>query len=335
MRVLVRTSTALCNLSLYSNYLLVNPRNKGCTQLAFGMETMSHDSVRNFLVCEDYTPQDLFERVCLLIVLVGGTLSVDDSVWDKPYSNAKLNPLVARQYSGKHHCVVKGICLVTLFYTDINGVGLPVNYRVYEPISGVTKNELFLEMLKEVLDWGLAPALVTGDSWYSSKENLRFIRSHKMDAFFGVEKTRTVSTQKGVYQKVADIVIDENGVLTHLKNFDFVTLFRKEQAGKVRHYVYYKYYNLKEKEKPQKATKEDFEKSHSLHWHIEEFHRAKKQLCNAKNFLVRTKKAVQNHIFSVYWAFVTLEEYVINKICTNWYQFKNKITYQTIKTNLM
>ncbi|WP_338791299.1 hypothetical protein V9L05_00880 [Bernardetia sp. Wsw4-3y2] len=85
---------------------------------------------------------------------------------------------------------------------------------------------------------GLAPALITGDSWYSSKENLRFIRSHKMDAFFGVEKTRTVSTQKGVCQKVADIEIDENGVLTHLKNFDFVTLFRKEQAGKVRHYVY-------------------------------------------------------------------------------------------------
>ncbi|WP_338791298.1 hypothetical protein [Bernardetia sp. MNP-M8] len=80
MRVLVRKSTALCNLSLYSNYLLVNPRNKGCTQLAFGMKKMSHDSVRNFLVREDYTPQDLFERVCLLIVLAGGTLSIDASV---------------------------------------------------------------------------------------------------------------------------------------------------------------------------------------------------------------------------------------------------------------
>lgn len=334
MRVLVRKSTALCNLSLYSQYLLVNPKNKGCTQLAFGMETISHDSVRNFLVREDFTPRDLFDRVCSLLVLSGGVLSVDDSIWDKPYSDAKLNPLIARHYSGKHHGIVQGICLVTLFYTDVNGVRLPVNYRVYEPDSGFTKNELFIKMLLEVLEWGLTPALVSGDSWYSSKENLRFIRSYKMDAFFGVEKTRTVSTEKGIYQKVSDVELDENGLLTHLKNFDFVTLFREERAGQVRHYVYYKYYDLKNKEEPKKATKEEFKKSHQLHWHIEEFHRAKKQLCNAENFLVRTRKAVQNHIFSVYWAFVTLEEYVINKIYTNWYQFKNKITYQTIKINL-
>ncbi len=84
MRVLKRKSTALCDLSLYSTYLLVTPKNKGCTQLAFGMETMSHDSVRNFLLREDYTPQDLFKRVCLLLVLAGGTLSV---FWDKPYSD--------------------------------------------------------------------------------------------------------------------------------------------------------------------------------------------------------------------------------------------------------
>lgn len=334
MRVLKRTSTALCNLCLYSNYLLVNPHNRGCTQLAFGMETLSHDSVRNFLIREDFTPADLFERVCILLVLAGGTLSVDDSIWDKPYSNAKLNQLIGYHYSGKHHKVVKGICIVTLFYTDVNGVRLPVNYRVFEPTSGHTKNELFIQMLKEVVEWGLSPALVSGDSWYASKENLGFIRSLKLDAVFGVEKTRKVSTQKGVYQCVADVELTQEGLLTHLKHFDFVTLFREGQAGQTRHYIYYKYYDRKTNETPKKANQEQFKKARQAHWHIEEFHRAKKQLCNAERFLVRTRKAVENHIFSVFWAFVTLEERVKNKIYKNWYQLNQQITYQIIKLNI-
>jgi hypothetical protein len=49
---------------------------------------------------------------------------------------------------------------------------------------------------------------------------------------------------------------------------------------------------------------------------------------------VRTRKAVENHIFSVYWAFITLEEKVKNKVYKNWCQLKNEITYQIIKINL-
>jgi hypothetical protein len=132
-------------------------------------------------------------------------------------------------------------------------------------------------MLKEVLEWGLRPALVSGNSWYSSKENLSFIRTFKLDALFGVEKTRKVSTQRGIYQRVADVELDKEGLVTHLKHFDFVTLFREKQAGQTRHYIYYKYYDRKKNETAKKATKEEFQKAHQSHWHIEEFHRAKKQ----------------------------------------------------------
>jgi hypothetical protein len=41
---------------------------------------ISHDSVNRFLHREAYTPLDLFEEVNLK----GGTLSVDDTVLDKP-----------------------------------------------------------------------------------------------------------------------------------------------------------------------------------------------------------------------------------------------------------
>ena len=57
-------------------------------------------------------------------------------------------------------------------YTDPHGHHQPVNYRIYDKTEHKTKNDYFQEMLAEVLAWGLEPAFVTGDSWYSSLENL-------------------------------------------------------------------------------------------------------------------------------------------------------------------
>jgi hypothetical protein len=182
------------------------------------------------------------------------------------------------------------------------------------------------------LGWGLQPKTVTADSWYASLFNLKICRKHGLDALFAVEKDRLVSTEKGVYQKVGEAVVGEDGLLTHLKAFDWVTVFRKEEHGQQRHYVYYRH--EKEQKQPQKASKEHFAQAHEAHWHIEEYHRAVKQLCNIEKFMVRRAKAVRNHIFSAIWAFVTLEEKVINKLITNWYQFRENILAQLIKTNL-
>lgn len=319
-------------MDLYSQYLLVSPQNRGCTKLADAMETMSHDSVLNFLIREAYEPSDLFARLRGILHLEGGTLSVDDSIWDKPYSQSSCNELIARHYSGKHHRTVQGICIVSLFYTDVNGLRMPVNYRIYVPANEKTKNEIFREMLDEVLAWGLKPQLVSGDTWYASGENLRWIRRHQLDAFFAVEIDRLISRQKGVYEAVGKVDVPDEGLFTHLKKFDFVTLFREEQSGKFRHYIYYKY--VKAEQAPQKVERKDFEKAHQEHWHIEEFHRAIKQLCNAENFLVRRTKAVKNHIFAVFWAFVSLEDKVKQKIISNWYQFREQIQKHFIKNNL-
>ncbi|TMO20621.1 IS701 family transposase, partial [Pseudoalteromonas sp. S4492] len=108
---------------------------------------------------------------------VGGTLSVDDSVLDKPYSNSVA--LVSHFWSGKHHRVVKGINLVTLYYTDPTGRHMPVNFRICDKSEGKSKNDYFREMLIEVLTWGLKPAFVTGDSWYSCVKNLKTIKNHQ------------------------------------------------------------------------------------------------------------------------------------------------------------
>jgi hypothetical protein len=49
------------------------------------MEDLSHDSVNRFLLRERYELKDLFDEVKVYINLVGGTLSVEDTVIDKPH----------------------------------------------------------------------------------------------------------------------------------------------------------------------------------------------------------------------------------------------------------
>ncbi|MCK5122502.1 MAG: hypothetical protein KAQ91_10985 [Methylococcales bacterium] len=113
-------------------------------------------------------------------------MSVDDSVLDKPYS--QYMELVSYFWSGKHHRSVKGINLVTLYYTDIQGKHQPVNFRVVDKAEDKTKNDYFQEMLTEVLAWGLEPAFVTGDSWYSCVSNLKLIRNHQIGLLFALER---------------------------------------------------------------------------------------------------------------------------------------------------
>ena len=52
------------------------------------VEGVSHDSVNRFLLRENYTPKDLLKDTEGKIDMVGGVISVDDMVLDKPYSDS-------------------------------------------------------------------------------------------------------------------------------------------------------------------------------------------------------------------------------------------------------
>ncbi len=105
------------------------------------MDDLSDDSVNRFLLRERYEPKDLFNEVSPHINLIGGTLSGDDTVIDKPHSDPKITELIGYFYSGRHDRAVKGIQLITLYYTDLSGKSMPVNYRIYDKQEGKTKND--------------------------------------------------------------------------------------------------------------------------------------------------------------------------------------------------
>jgi len=333
MRILTKPSTAQCTLATYVSFLLSEPKNATCTRLS-NLLDLSHDSINRFLQREDYTPKDLFNLVKDQITLKGGTLSVDDSVIDKPYTNPNKTKLVDYFWSGKHKRVVKGINLITLYYTDINKINVPINFRLYNKDEGKTKNDYFRDMLTEVLTWGLKPAFLTGDSWYSSLENLKSVKNHQLSFLFAIEQNRLVSIEKGTYIQVQTLeTIPESGLIVYLKEFGKVKLFRTVFKNEPRHYILYLPETETETdiERFGKLTYEDFKNIHNNHWNIEQFHRAVKQVCNIERFQVRTNKAIQNHIFCSIFAFIRLEFMRVQNLISNWYEVQKNLFNDVIR----
>lgn len=114
---------------------------------------------------------------------------------------------------------------------------MPVNFRLVLKSEGQTKNEYFRDMLAEVLVWGLQPAWITGDSWYSGLDNLKRVRNHTLGAMFAIKNNRLVSVLKGAYVPVQRLDIPESGKVVYLKGFGMVKVFRTIFKNESRYYI--------------------------------------------------------------------------------------------------
>ena len=276
-----------------------------------------------FLLRERYEPKDLFNELKPHIELRGGTLSGDDTVIEKPYSEPNLTEFIGSFWSGNQHRPVKGINLITLYYTDIKGKSVPVNYRLYNKREEKTKNDYFREMVAQVLLWGLKPQIVTGDSWYSSRENLKFLRNQKVGFMMGIAKNRQVAITAGKYTAVKELEIPPQGQVVHLKDFGQVKVFQKKFKNDSERYYIMFWPDIKETEA---ITRIDFLTTHSIHWGIECYHRAIKQLCGIKKFMVRSSAAIVTHFFCSIRAFVQLELMRAEALIDNWYEIQRNLS---------
>ena len=91
------------------------------------------------------------------------------------------------------------------------------------------KIDYFLDTLEEVLSWGLKPAFVSGDSWYSYVKNLKTVKK--------MESNRLVPVEKGSWVQVQTLDIPSDDLLVWLRDFGQVKLFRTHLKNQDRHYV--------------------------------------------------------------------------------------------------
>jgi hypothetical protein len=323
IRKTTRPPTARCTLPMYIGFVLTEPKSTNCNRMAEIVKT-SHDSINRFLLREAYEPKDLFDEAKPHINLIGGTLSVDDSVLDKPYSQKMA--LVGYFWSGKHHRTVKGINLITLYYTDIAGQHFPVSYRVYDKDDGKSKNDYFQEMLTEVLAWGLKPAFVTGDSWYSGIKNFKAVKNHGLSSMFAVKSNRCVSIEKGKWVHVQKLAIPDEGLEVWLRGVGQVKLFRQQLKDELRHYAVH----LPDATLLSNFDRKAFCDLHDRHWKIEQYHRAIKQVCNIEHFQVRSKIAILNHIFASICGYVHLQKLCALDVIGNCYRLQRDLFQDVI-----
>jgi len=176
-------------------------------------------------------------------------------------------------------------------------------------------------MLAEVLAWGLEPAFVTGDSWYSCVSNLKRIKNHQIGLLFALESNRLVSVEKGSWVQVQQLDIPEDGLVVWLKNFGVVKLFRTQLKDQLRHYIS----SLPSNEQTASFDKKAFTEQHDRHWQIEQYHRAIKQVCNIERFQVRSKGAIKNHLFAAICGFVQLQKLSFAAVINNCYSLQRNL----------
>jgi hypothetical protein len=153
----------------------------------------------------------------------------------------------------------------------------------------------------------------------------------KLGFLFGIEKNRTVSNEPHDYCQVSTLVIPESGLRTHLKEFGFIKLFRKDfKKEDSRHYILY----IPDEEKIKEITRNEFITIHDTHWGIETFHRAIKQVCGICRFMVRDTYAIKTHIFCSLQAFIRLEFMRSEKIISNWYEVQRNMFTLVVREHI-
>ncbi len=138
----------------------------------------------------------------------------------------------------------------------------------------------------------------------------------------GIAKNRKVALNGGQYTQVQNLEIPDEGLLVYLKKIGYVKVFRKTFKNEVdRYYIMY----LPDPDATEQLTRAKFKEFHSIHWGLECYHRAIKQLCGISRFMVRTSSAIKTHFFCAIRAFTQLEFMRAEELIENWYEVQRTL----------
>ena len=179
-------------------------------------------------------------------------------------------------------------------------------------------------MLKQAKERGFEPRYVLFDSWYSSLDNLKAIRSHGWRWLCRLKSNRLVNPDKSGNVTIEEVEIPAEGRIVHLKAYGMVKVFRTvARDGGAEHW----------------AT-DDFEMGESEReelewagWGIETYHRALKQCCGIERAQARGAQAQRNHLGLALRAFLRLEANRLGN-GVSWYEAKISIVRDAVRRYL-
>ena len=151
---------------------------------------VSHDQISRFLGQKAFTSKDVWVQVKSKVREVekaDGVLIFDDAIQEKQWTDE--NEIICWHYDHVKGRTVKGFNLLNCLY-HVADMSIPVAFElIRNPIlycdlktkrvtrkSMKTKNELMPDMLSVCIKNQLNFQFVLLDSWFASKDNLKFIK---------------------------------------------------------------------------------------------------------------------------------------------------------------
>lgn len=277
-------SRSKCSRKLYCSFLEVTSARYSALSLSeVAPLDLSHGSVSRWLADGKVQPKDLWLAARKEVRSTSGILVFDDVVIDK--SRSGKMELVNWQYAGSKHDITRGIGVVNALWQVSKEEYIPMDYRIWNPPEdGKTKNDHFQDMLSSTKSRRLHPEMVVADSWYGSLKNLKAVRSHGWDWVMGLRSNRLVGKP---HKQLRELEIPEEGLVTYLKGYGWVRVFRFAATNGRTDYVGTSRTDL---------TREQVKTYFERRWSVEVLHRELKQTCGLSRCQAKTGRAQRNHI---------------------------------------
>jgi hypothetical protein len=340
-------------LDLYTDYLLSSFGQTSATGLSRLVDgAVSHDSISRYLSKNAFSSKTLWEYgkpTVRKYETDEGCLIFDDTIVEKPYTDE--NEIVCWHYDHSKGRTLKGFNILNAFYHTQRSnmpepLCIPVGFEIINKTiaycdiktkrekrkSAISKNELMRDMINQSIHNNLKFKYILADSWFSSKENMRFIKGKKKLFIFDMKCNRMVALSEedrhaGRWTRIDKIDIPDNTpVKVWLKDLEFPLLLNKQvftnkdQSTGVRFLVSNDF----------SLSSDDFTTIYKKRWSVEVYHKSLKQNNAIAKSPTRTVKTQTNHIFSSMIAFIKMEKIKFaNK--TNHFAIKAKIYLEANK----
>jgi hypothetical protein len=312
-------------LELYSDYLLSAFSHTTATGLsAMTSGAISHDRITRFLASEEFDSAALWHLVKPMVHRLegeDGVLIIDDTIQEKPYTDE--SELICWHYDHSQGRSLKGLNLLSALY-QIDDVSIPVAFEMVKKSEWVfnekrkkwqrksprTKNEHYRRMLWACHGNRIEFRYVLSDVWYSSSENMGYIKEDLEKEFImPLKSNRKVALsaedkRRGVYERVAGLQLEPNTTReVYLEQVEFPLLlvkqiFKNEDGTEGVLYLVSSDVTL------------DYERLTTIYqrrWKAEEYHKSLKSNASLAKSPTKTIRTQGNHVFASIWAFVKLE----------------------------
>lgn len=313
------------HLEVYTDYLLSTFGYATATGLSRMVEgELTHDQITRFLSAEEFTSKDLWALVKPTVREIEkeeGVLIIDDTIQEKPYTDE--NEVMCWHYDHTKGHAVQGFNLLNCLY-HVNGASIPVAFElIKKPVqycdlkthrlkraSMYTKNELMRNMLSVCVQNKLKFRFVLFDTWFSSKENMCYIKKDLAKDFIcALKSNRLAAVSEEDYQAnhftpIEELPWQEETLFVGwLKDVPFpMNIVRQVFTNKDGSTgILYLACSDTTMKRDQILT------AYQKRWPVEVFHKSLKQNAALGKAPVRRVVTQNNHVFAVLYAVFKLE----------------------------